>query len=366
MIKVFLFIVISTIIMYFISLRYYSYAGLNKNVKKDMSNNKIFIFWCFGELTIISGLRGDFTHDYKNYADVFHYIGKQSFTDIILNRNDNHTELLYNLINKAIYILTKNEVILFVCISALTVFFFMKAFQKLSDVLWLTVILFVTSGLFFLSFNLVRVCLASGMVFWGINYLKEDRPIKYLLVILVTCFIHKTAIIGIVFFVIYFIKVRKYVYKPISLIAFLAMGGFYVVLRPLISFALQFVYTEYAKEDAYGIMGGLPITSMAVPILICINLIALWKNINYNNKMEKIYFGGTLIYLMISICCLRVEMLQWFLVYFTPLAIVYICNLMSREQGKKKLIYIGANVLVFLIYSLLSSVAKWDYHLFWQ
>lgn len=348
-----------------LSIRYYTYGGFFVKKGVDYTNSKIVFAICFICLSLISGLRGNFTHDYNNYVGVFHYIGNQTFWEILSNANNNHTEILYNIINKIIYFFTQNAVVLFCVIAMMTTFFYLLFLKKESHIFGMSVLLFVTSGLYFQSFNLLRVILAAGIITCSISYLEQKKFLQFFLLLITAVMFHKTAIVGLIFFVIYYVKGTKNSIKILSVATCFVSIIAYCVIDDLVSFALRFVYTEYAAIDAYGISTSLPITSLVVPILLIGNIILLRNKINYNSLLDKICLLGAMVYWILCVCTLRVEMIHWLTFYFMPLPIVLIPNLISRMTGIKKSMYIYGNIVLFCLYSLVSSVAQWNYHLFW-
>lgn len=342
---------------------YKDYKKKDKTI--DYSNNPCFILGFSAVLILISGLRGDFTSDYQNYIDIYNYIGNQDFIEIIKNTNHNHTELLYNLLNKILYSIYPNERLLFLTIASLTVAFFVLAFHESSDFVGISIFLFVSTGLYFSSFNQMRVLLASSITFWGSRFIYRRKIFQYILVVLAAFFIHKTAILMLILLVIYPFRVPKKYRIAIPIFALGIVITTYLGIDKIVDIVTQYVYTAYAQKDAYG-MQGLPITSLTVPVLILLNVFLLRKKIDLKNIQEKIWAFALVIYCVLSVACMRIEMFQWITFYFSPYTTLLIPRLICKQKPKKRQVFLLFLIVVFFIYSLCSSSAKLKYIFFWN
>src|SRR5690606_17087680 len=78
--------------------------------------------------------------------------------------------------------------------------------------------LFSYTGLYFMSFNILRQCVALSIVFFGVRYLTLGLNRKFILTCLVATAFHYSAIISLLFLVIY--KYRSILYRFWYLVVF--------------------------------------------------------------------------------------------------------------------------------------------------
>lgn len=337
----------------------------NRKSISDYTNNFVFIFLVSIVLIFLGGLRGNFTSDYQNYTDIYYYIGGQSLGDIVTNANNNHTEVLYNLLNKVLYSLHFNEVILFLIISMFTIFFYITAIKENSASVGISVFLFVSTGLYFASFNQVRVILASAITFWGSRYIYKRQISRFILTVIIASLIHKTAILTLILLIVYPFKISRKCKIALTISTVYVTGITYIAIDKVVDIITQYVYTEYAQNGAYG-MDGLPITSLVVPFMVLICVFCAKNQIDVKELREKICFFALAIYLILGVASLRIEMFQWIRYYFQPYTILLIPQLFCKQKSKKRNLSILLVMFSFFLYSLFSSSAKLEYIFFWD
>ena len=346
--------------------KYYSYDGTLKKSRLDYSNNSLFTFIVASILVFFSGFRGDFSTDYSTYTWLYYNIGEQSFKDVILNRNNTHSELLFRILNKFLHSLGANEVVLFFVLSLIIVTLVMKAIIETSESVWFSSLMFVTTGLYFLSFNQVRVVLAGSLVFWGMRFLYSKKIKEYVFVVLLASLLHTSALIMLLFILIDVIKMSKKLQMIYVFLILIICFWVLLNIRETLQIVTNIIYTAYGKEDSYGMHEGLAITSIVIPIFLGIVVLFLRKKIDYQNRKDKIWVLGFVIYFILSVGALKVIMLQWVVVYFQFYTFLLIPELLSRCTYKRKELYTLILTLVLVIYSLNSSAADLNYYFCWS
>ena len=137
-------------------------------------------------------------------------------------------------------------------------------------------------------------------------------------------------------------------------------------IQPIARFISRFIYTEYAEAGVYGMSNGLPITSMAVPILFLIIIFSFRHSINFADRKEKVWYFSFIVYFIISVAALRVEMMQWLSFYFYGYNFLFIPKLLKKQTKYKTNIWGVLIIALFTAYSLFSSFAEWQYRFFWM
>src|SRR5690625_6863286 len=72
--------------------------------------------------------------------------------------------------------------------------------NKYSVSVWLSVLMFVTAGSFYASFNISRQIVAVAIIFMGSSFLYNRKMIKYFLVVIFASFFHITSLIMVPFY----------------------------------------------------------------------------------------------------------------------------------------------------------------------
>lgn len=139
------------------------------------------------------------------YLGSFDYLSKLSWKEILTNSYLNY-EIGYRILNRLIGVFTHNrQVLLFIC-ALISIFPIGYVITKESKMPMLSFIIYMGLPSFVLLFSGLRQGIALGLVFLSINYIKQKKLIKFLLLVLIASLFHKSALVFIVAFPIYWIK----------------------------------------------------------------------------------------------------------------------------------------------------------------
>lgn len=320
-----------------------------------------FIIPSFFILFYISTFRGDFTTDYKNYSNLFQLYNKYSFSELLNARFQNEIGFIY--INKIIGLFTEDVIYFFAVMAFVILFCFFIHLTKYSVNVWLSVLMFVTAGSFYASFNITRHIFAVAIIFIGSKYLYERKFFKWTLVVILATLFHKTAIIMIPFYFIlnFRIKIRNWV--------LIAIGSVVVILLfdNIVIIAQQYFYEQYS-DNSYG-MWGQAITNVVLPVAFLIFSLFNIKKIDSNNATQRIWFNAGIFYAFFNILALQIEMVERLGRFFAPYSLLLIPFLFSKMKNKHlKVIYMMVLIAMLILYNyviLVDSVFD-PYYFIWD
>lgn len=295
-------------------------------------------------LFITSTFRGDFTTDYKNYANRFESIHFTSFSDIF--KYDYNIETGYLIMNKIISLFTGNSVYLFAVMTLIILICFYHQFNKYSVSIWLSILMFVTAGSFYASFNISRQIVAVAIIFMGSSFLYNRKMIKYLLVVIFASFFHITSLIMIPFYFILNFRIN------LRNLFFFALGSAIIVYNfdSLVDFVQLFVYDNYT-ENAYG-MTGQKFTNSVIPIAFLLFSIFHIRKLDSNNTMHRIWLNATIFYAVFNILGLQIEMVERISRFFAPYSLLLIPFLFSKMKDKNlRVVYTMVLIVVLVAYN---------------
>ena len=313
---------------------------------KDLNYNKISILYLsiIGILlTLFSGLRGDFTSDYKAYSYLFHFYNDFNFKKIFTYNFGQ--EIGYVILNKIVGILTNNVVFIMLLTSLIIVVLYFKEIKRDSVCIWLSVLLFTTIGQYYISFNLIRQIISAGIIFSGSRFLYKRDFKKYLVIIIIASLFHKTAAIMVVF---YFILNQKFNFKKILLVI-LGTIIFFDFTNIILAFIQKFFYSYYNQSD-YG-MSGFSLNNIILPVAILAFVILNKNYIELNNNKVNIWTNAVVFYTFFTILGLRVQMIERLANFFSPYVLLLIPYIIMNMKDKcSKNIYILIFVFMSLVY----------------
>lgn len=296
-------------------------------------------------VVIIFWIPGDFTSDYKNYVFLFDLYNQFSFNQLFINQFGQ--EIGFVIFNRVIGIFTDNSVFIMLITSFVIIYLFLKEIKKDSVYVWLSVLLFVAIGQYYISFNLIRQILAVSIIFAGSKYLYEKKIMKYLMVILIASLFHKTSFIMVPFF---FILNYKFSFKKVLLtLSFLLLSTIYI--DKLLSIIQNYFYTHYI-EGSYG-MVGFSYKNIVLPLTMLFIMLLNLSNIDYkNNRKVNIWTNSVIFYVFFSIMGMKVEVIERISHFFAPYVLLLIPYIISKHRNPYiRIVFIFAIVTVSIAYN---------------
>lgn len=183
-------------------------------------------------LILVCGLRDGVGTDYGLYKFYYNNIDQNSRFEIgfrFLIELANKVGISYNTF--------------LILISAITITLFYIAIKKYSSKPAASIFFFVALGYYAYSFNIIRQMLAIAITLYGINYIKEKKFLKYLVLILVASLFHSTALIMIP---VYFLLKLKNNRNNNFILLFIC-----AILPFLYNTIFTFIVTNFEQYSAY-------------------------------------------------------------------------------------------------------------------
>ena len=307
-----------------------------KAITRRQGLNTLSLLAIFTILFLLSALRMEVGNDYETYVDTFHeiYVGGYVVT-----------EPLFNTVVKMLCELSggENYLLVFAVFAFVTIWIFLKVMYEQTDDFFMAFFLFMTLGIYFRTFNTVRYYFVLAITLYSFRYIFRKEYGKFLLLIFLAAFFHKSVLVVIPIYLIASMKWKKWY------VAVLSIGAVTMVLFQdfIMKIALE-LYPSY-KDTIYletetGLSGNL------MSILRCIAVLVLaflcykecWKEDEKNRFYIKLNFLAVLLYLCGSFLPL-VGRIGYYLITSQILLIPAILG--SIKDNKKKKI-LTAMVLV--------------------
>ncbi|ETT41437.1 polysaccharide polymerase [Paenibacillus sp. FSL R7-269] len=331
------------------------------NTHRNKTSAHVFLILSFTLLLAISSFRGSFTTDYTNYVYLFERYNQYGFFDVF--RVGFPQEKGYIFLNRLIGLFTSNPLYLFITVSFVTLYGFYSQIRKYSIYVSLSVIMFVTVGSYYTSFNTMRQILAVSIIFAGSKFLYDRKLLKYCLVVILAAFFHKSSLIMIPFFFILNLKIK---FKNLVIVA-LALVLSTLYLDSIITFIQRAFYSVYTN-NVYGTTG-FSFKNAFLPIMIMIFCLFNYKKIDLNNTINKIWMNAVIFYAFFSILGLKVQLTQRISEFFAPYALLLIPLIFSKiKNNALKGIYL-CGLMFFLIlynYVTLNGTGYDPYYFIWD
>lgn len=198
--------------------------------------------------------------------------------------------------------------------------------------------------------------IAMAIVINSYSFIKEKKPIKFILVVLLASLFHKTAIIFLIAYFFRYIKINKKNFT-IEIVLFLIMQivGFYII----INLARQ-VYPYYIPENITFSTSGLT-QAFVILFYLIVGLYLYYYKTNKNNKEIDIIYNIMFVAFFIQSFTNRLPMINRIMWYFYIFIIIFLPNIVGDIENKKiKNIAYWGIISLNLVQFLLSSIKMYN------
>ena len=307
--------------------------------------NTLSLLAIFTILFLLSALRMEVGNDYETYVDTFHeiYVGGYVVT-----------EPLFNAVVKIICELSggENYLLVFAVFAFVTIWLFLKVIYEQTEDFPLVFFLFMTLGIYFRTFNTVRYYFVLAITLFSFRYIFRKEYGKFILLIVLAAFFHKSVLVVIPIYFIANMKWKKWYVAVLSIGA----AGMLLFQDLIMKIALE-LYPSY-KDTIYletetGLAGNLMSILRCVAVLVLAMLCGResWREDKKNQFYIKLNFLAVLLYLCGSFLPL-VGRIGYYLITSQILLIPAILGSIKDEKKKRilKTIVIIACVIYFAMF----------------
>lgn len=243
--------------------------------------NKIFILLAISSLVIVSGFRYKSGTDFHTYIDIFNITLNSPNIDL-----KNSSDVAFTVFCKLLSRISSDPQIMFLGAAILTNILIVWILAKYSKRFELSMWLYITTFVYYSTFNGVRQWMSAAIIFTGTQYLINVRSFKkYLLIVLFASLFHASALVMIpVYFI---INSKTFSIRNLFLIlgfmfAVFAYGTFIPVLGKILEVTQYAHYIEVFNTDMNGIHP-LRLAVYFVPVFIfCL----YYKTLNSKNEIS--------------------------------------------------------------------------------
>lgn len=336
-------------------------------VKRDpitgwQNNGAIYVFSSFFLLLFVSAFRGDFATDYQSYQFYFNYFKQFGILDIFHVRF--WQEPGYTFLNIIIGTISQHELAIMIATSLIIIYLFYYRFVKDSPYIWLTVLMFISVGTYYTSFNMIRQMIAIAITFAGAGFLYEKKYVKYLLIVGIASTFHFSALVMIPlgYLLIKFNPTRRNMFFLLPIIILL-----YIFIDNITMSVVGIFYQSYLVKDAYG-MEPINLKILVVPVAVSIFALVNRNLIELKNLKNRIWINSTIFYLIFVIFSIKIKNFNRIAEYFLPFLYLLVPSLIFSMQENDRIIYITIIPVLLTLYVLISIYGSGfdPYYFFWN
>lgn len=193
--------------------------------------------------------------------------------------------------------------------------------------LFIAIFLFVCSGLFMSSFNLMRqmFALAIGIQFY--EHEKDGRYVPSLMYIFIGTLFHRSCLVLLCLFIMHILIQRRAFFITVTILGLLVP-----IFIPIFGFITSFISPQYARYFEFNVwensIGG---NTVVLAFYMVYIILYIKKCLTVNQQVNELC-SFTAIYIGLSIASYQVSMLDRVSLYCLPFATLFISKTMNSES----------------------------------
>jgi hypothetical protein len=326
-------------------------SNKSKKIYATIAFLLVFIISAFRDISVGSDVLG--------YVNYFFTVKNMGVSDLFLHR----FEPGYIVLNKLLCLFIDNEQLFLAAIALIVLTMIFIGIYKYSSIPSLSVYLFITMGFFAFTLSGFRQAIAMGIVFLSFTFLKENKLLKFVLIILLASLFHKTALM---FLLIYPLAHKKINLKYLTGAAILFMVLFFV-RKPLLHFLTYAFFDEYSSM----LVSSQSFTLLFVIFIVFISGLVFFKPVLKRNPQNIILYNIILFAIFMQLFATESNNFSRITNYFYIYAILFIPEVLASIKDKN-ILPIGCIIVVCLTFVQFvwltpgSQLSIVPYQFFWQ
>lgn len=203
--------------------------------------------------------------DLNTYKHHFNVFADMDWMNVFKNVFDRSLEPIYYLICKIVSLFTSNFQWVMVICALIAVIPIWKLYREEGQHGFLVMVLFINVAPFVMYFSGLRQSMAMAFVLPCYHYCKDKKLWKFLLMVFLAYFFHKSALILALLYPVYHLRLKKQIY----ILYLLPVAGLiYIFKQPIFLFLAYFLSNDYTENLAVKATG-----AYAVLLLLAVFLV---------------------------------------------------------------------------------------------
>ncbi len=301
-------------------------------------------------MIVVMGLRDRFvgTLDTNNYCKIFEIASQYSnLNSFLINRNIFESNIIFSEIGfySFVWLLARifsHYQFLILITSIIIIGCTLVFIKRNSNNYMLSIIMFITLGLFTFCINGMRQAIAMSICLLSFEFAKNKKFIPFLLVVLLATLFHKSAIF---FIIVYFLCNFKP--KLSNVIIFLLIVGLFIISsKNLVYIFDNLVDQDYGSSDSVDSGGYVTVLIYLISIIFSLIFVREWKTNQNIFSLLLITIFGFVMFLMRYFTIQIYERISYYLFYFILLLLP---NVVSQFKDKEKIL-VNIIIIAFCVF----------------
>lgn len=334
------------------------FNAIPQNTYTRKKVKSVFIFLITLQLIIILALRhSSVGYDLNTYINFFRAVSVDPGYHIVNHR----FEIGYKILNYIISLISGNEQAFVAIISVITLIPIGVIIYRYSKMPFLSYIVLISFNYYAFLFSGLRQGIAYSLVLLSYIFIKESKPFKFIVLVLLTSLFHKSALIFLPAYFIYRIKLTK---RRILVYVFIN-SLIYMLRKPIMSFFINNFY------DTFSIVESSSYTWLALSITIVVLAGFTYRRILEQSPDSVGLYSLLLIGISLMLFASVVNNIMRVADYYYIFIILFIPEVLYVLKKNRLILIVGylviiAIILIYLRFLYGNLFGNIPYRFFWN
>lgn len=331
-----------------------SHPHLDDNGKPNLTSYYFFVIVCVAILATVAGLRHYVGADYGGY-----YWRYPNWSAELEDRLREWDEPGLSVLARLLSFFTDDGAYFILLISVITITFTVFPMSKHTDDFFMSVMLYIFTGCWDITFNAVRQCVAAAIIFAGHRLIYERKFIKFCILVFIAASFHISALIMLP---LYFLVTKNLNFRKI---AFIMIAGI------ALSLSYDFIFSalgvakgeetigtsQYAQNEINPLRVGIAFA----PVILY--LFHYLQKKQFSGE-ENFYISMLFINASLIFATSNSAYLHRVTIFFTPFICIAMVSLTTKFDHKQHFLM---KSLILILYSIvwyfasLASMEEWQW-----
>ncbi len=330
-----------------------SHPHLDETGKANLTSYYFFVIVCVAILALVAGLRHNVGADYGGY-----YWRYPNWSAELEDRMREWDEPGLAVIARILSYFTDDGAYFILLLSVITISLTVFPMSKHTDDFFMSVMLYIFTGCWDVTFNAVRQCVAAAIIFAGHRLIYERKFIKFCILVFIASSFHMSALIMLP---LYFLVTKNLNFQKIA---------FILVAGVALSFSYDFIFEALgvAKGDVVGTSQYAQNEINPLRVAIAFAPVVLYLFHYFQKKEftgeENFYISMLFINASLIFATANSAYLHRVTIFFTPFICIAMVHLTTKFDHKQHFLMKSLILILYAIvwyFSSLSTMGQWQW-----
>lgn len=236
-------------------------------------------------------------------------------------------DLGYLIYNKLLSLISTDYYILIFANSAIVLAGYMSFIKRYSGFLFMSMALFLL-GPFYHSLFIYRQYIAIALCLFSVSFILNRKLIHFLLLVLLAATIHKTAVVFLLLYPLYYLKIGKIYLTIMLFLTFVAIS----IRTMLVEYAILFIGVSEVYTKANEVNGGETSYTFFIINAVIMAFVFFFGKVRELREIEKLMFDSLVLVLIIDLAAVGLDgtIAGRLAAYFSPCNMILLPNICAR------------------------------------